>query len=137
MLVNKTKTLSDKNKLGVQTFCCVIVANDDTIFTQFSIQSIIIFIFFFAVATVPQTSDHSTEAAVKIDAVVMVEAAEQNKENHAIISPGSFEDDDIQMKWIKFPLPIKVNEQNITKREGDVFSGDIPYNDTVSFIDAI
>lgn len=96
------------------------------------------FIIFFNVATEPETSNHPnvnvSRENVKSEATEKSRATEQN-EQMPVNTSGSFKDDEIEMKWDQFPRPVKVNEQGIIKRQGDVFSGDIPYNDTVSFVD--
>lgn len=40
--------------------------------------------------------------------------------------------EDVEMEFTRFAMPWKVTQSELIKRENDIFSGDIPYNETVS-----
>lgn len=43
-------------------------------------------------------------------------------------------DDDVLMTYIKFPMPVPSTTKGLMKREGDVVSGNLPFNNSVSNI---
>lgn len=39
--------------------------------------------------------------------------------------------DDIEMSFEKFPIPFKATERELIKRQNDVISGNLPFNENV------
>lgn len=56
---------------------------------------------------------------------------ENSEELSNIVGAQSYTYEDVVMTFTRFAMPSNATSQNLIKREGDIVSGDKPFNETV------
>lgn len=68
-----------------------------------------------------------------LNSVPVYESSIENSGELSLLIGGeqTYEYEDVEMKYTRFAMPSKSTSSNLIKREGDIISGGIPYNNTV------
>lgn len=76
-------------------------------------------------------SDNSFEPEEKVESIYGYYEINANEINSLISQTYLYED--VEMTYTTFPMPFISTQHDLLKRQNDIFSGNMPFNQTVSF----